>query len=259
MMWQCESSTRHCCTSAWGNSCLDSQCLSGSHTPSCFWCWFWRIPALAWVTGSVKQVFFKLLSGNVNRISPHLSLLVVVHWNTSSDARSSGMVGLCRYSTTNLLHFLLSVLSSWMIHTTKNQIWMHLQSSGLTEHLLPTFVGVLGSPFARCSVTLWGWWGNEWNQSMEPTQQLLGLLLQFQSIQGKCKREKPRTQSLKVCVYSAERLMLKSLSMLSLKQVRLMFANPVQRYSVMLTIVLLTPISITCPQCLFMLVLCSDR
>lgn len=155
--------------------------------------------------------------------------------------------------------YIFYCLSFWMTHTTKKKIWMHLQSSGLTEHLLPTFVGVLGNPFAQCSVTLWGWWGNEWNQSMEPTQQLLGLLLQFQSIQGKCKPEKPRTQSLKVSVYSAERLMLKSLSMLSLKQVRLTFANPVQPYSVMLTIVLRTPLSITCPQCLFMLVLCSDR
>lgn len=54
----------------------------------------------------------------------------------------------------------------------------------------------------------------------------VGIALAISEHSG-CKPEKPRTQSLKVSVYSAERLMLKSLSMLSLKQVRLMFANPV--------------------------------
>lgn len=118
---------------------------------------------------------------------------------------------------------------------------------------------LLGNPFAQCSVTVWGWWVNEWNQSMEPTQQLLGLLLQFQSIQGECKpTEKTRTQCLKVSVYSAERLMLKSLYVLSLKQVRLMFAKSI--YPTQLCLLLFfSHLFVSRPQCLFMLVLCSDR
>lgn len=56
------------------------------------------------------------------------------------------MVGLYRYSTTNLLHFLLSVLSSWMIHTTENKYAYTSRVPGLTEHLLPTFAGVVGNP-----------------------------------------------------------------------------------------------------------------
>lgn len=96
---------------------------------------------------------------------------------------------------------------------------------GLTEHLLPTFAGVLGNPFAQSSVTVWGWWVNEWNQSMEPTQQLLALLLQFQSIQGKCKpTEKPSPWSW-VCTQQKDWCWRAFVQ--SLKQVRLMFAESV--------------------------------
>lgn len=59
------------------------------------------------------------------------SWLVAVHWNTSSDATAALGWLLCTdtLSTTNLLHFLLSILSSCVIHTTKNQIYIHLQGS----------------------------------------------------------------------------------------------------------------------------------
>lgn len=135
------------CTSAWGNLCFDSQCLSGSHTPSLFWCWFWRIPALAWVTDSVKQVFFKLLSGNVNRISPHLSFLVTC---CCSLKHILNAIGILRWLicidilfTTNLLCFLLSNLSSWMIHTTKKtQINIHLQGSWAYRAPAPHIWGI---------------------------------------------------------------------------------------------------------------------
>lgn len=116
---------------------------------------------------------------------------------------------------------------------------------GLTEHLLPTFVGVLGNPFARCSVTVWGWWVNEWNQSMEPTQQLLGLLLQFQSIQGKVNLPRnpvPETGWILGRKTDAEEPFC-----------------AIPKTSEAVCRILLTPICITCPQCLFMLVLCSDR
>lgn len=169
------------------------------HTPP-LWCWFWRIPALAWVTGSVKQVFFKLLSGNVNRISPtspfietHPRMPGALEWLVCADTP---------LPTSYIFYCLFWVLGWYIAQKTKHECTS--RAPGLTEHLLPTFVGVLGNPFAQYSVTVWAWWVNEWNQSMEPTQQLLGLLLQFQSIQGECKPEKPRTQSLKVSVFSAE-------------------------------------------------------
>lgn len=57
--------------------------------------------------------------------------LLAVHWNTSSDATAAlgWLVCTDTLSTTNLLHFLLSILSSWLIHTTKNQIYINLQGS----------------------------------------------------------------------------------------------------------------------------------
>lgn len=140
-----------------------------------------------------------------------------------------------------------------MIHATKTKYTHTSRVPGITEHLLPTFVGIVGNASAQYSVTVWGWWVNEWNQSTEPTQQLLGLLLQFQSIQGECKpTKKPRNPVPETgCVLSRKT-----------GAEEPVYAIPKTSDTdvcKMLTIVLLTPICITCPQCLFVLVLCSDR
>lgn len=45
-------------------------------------------------------------------------------------------------------YILYSILSSWMIHATKTKYTDTSRVPGLTEHLLPTFVGILGDAFA---------------------------------------------------------------------------------------------------------------
>lgn len=67
----------------------------------------------------------------------------------------------------------------------------------------------------------------------------------------------PETQSLKLDVYSAESDAEEPFcAILKTRETDCKIYVP---YWVMLTIVLLTPIGTICPQCLFMLVLCSDR
>lgn len=94
---------------------------------------------------------------------------------------------------------------------------------------------------------------------MEPTQQLLGLLLRFQSIQGECKpTEKPRNPVPETgCVLSRKTGAEEPVCAIP-KTSDTDVCKIYVPYSVMLTIVLLMPICITCPQCLFMLVLYSQ-
>lgn len=174
------------------------------------------------------------------------------------------MVGLYRQILfplpTCYIFYCLFWVPGWCIKKPKNKYTYTSRVPGLTEHLLPTFVGILGNALGHCTVTVWGWWVNEWNQSTEPTQQLLGLLLQFQSIQGKCKpTEKPRNPVPETECRLSRRTEAEETVCAIPKTSESDVCKINVPYSVMLTIVLLTPVCITCPQWLFMLFLCSDR
>lgn len=143
-----------------------------------------------------------------------------------------------------------------MIHTTKNKYTYTSRVPGLTEHLLPTCAGIFGNAFGQCHyMGLVDEWMNEWNQSMEPTQQLLALLLQFQSIQGNCKpTEKPRNPGPETGCVLSRKTDAEEPGCATPKTSEADDCKIWVPYSVMLT-----PICILCPQCIFMLVLCSDR
>lgn len=207
-------------------SALTHSVCQGHTLPLLFWCWFWRIPALAWVTGSVKQMFSKLLSGNVNRISPHLSLLVARCCSLKLVLRchrSTGMVGLYRYSfhyqpaTFSTLYF---EFLDYTYHKKPNKHtppgFLGLQST-CSPHLLGHWVILLHSVLSLYRA---GGWMNE-TRAWSPHSSCWDCSCNFRAFRVSVNLlRNPETQSLKLDVYSAERLMPKSLYVLFLKRVR---------------------------------------